>query len=539
MRIRLILSKALVFLFVVLLLTLALQQARSQDIFGTINGTVTDTSGAVVPKAKVTITNEATQISRTVTADDKGYYVATDVPVGTYTVTVDMDKFKTIKKTGNVLVAGGHLTVDVKLEVGAVTETVEVTATGVALNTSSAEVSRTVGSKELLSASLNERNYVQLITLMPGAVLTTFDQTTLTTGQAIAPANINGLRTDGNLLTVDGGYNLDSGSNGTQLNNVGINFIHEVTIETSNYSAEYGRSAASSVNVVTNSGGNQFHGDLFEYGRNNDFDAKPAFSTLQELRFNDFGGDLGGPIIKHKLFFFGGIEWKRLVLPGDGPPKSLTLPTSPELIGNFADTGLTLKAQGTVTAASGCIGSYSGGPKDTNPLDFVPNTVTGTGTAINPSCITSGGKAIANIYNLMETPGASPESAATFTNAATANNATFAPVTPQNWQEAILRLDYIPTDNHSLYIRGLQDHLLLVDPFGPFSPGGALPTSPQLRIRPGYGVQVGDVWTVSPHLVNEAKFNVSWNQQRIPEVVPGLVESSGSRLSARYATCAC
>ncbi|HLW99839.1 MAG TPA: TonB-dependent receptor [Candidatus Acidoferrales bacterium] len=517
MRLRLILSKALLFVFVVLVLTVALQQTQSQDIFGTINGTVTDIDGKIVPGAKVTITNEETQISRPpITANDKGYFVASDLPVGTYTVTVDLDKFKTVKRTGNVLVAGGHLTVDVKMEVGAISETVQVSGTGVALETSSAEVSRVVDSKEIQRAALNERNYVQLITLLPGAVLTAFDQTTLTTGQGIAPANINGLRTDGNLLTVDGGYNLDSGSNGTQLNNVGINFIHEVNIQTSNYSAEYGRSAASSVNVVTNSGGNQFHGDVFEYGRNNFFDAKPAFSNKVELRYNDFGFDLGGPIIKRKLFFFGGVEWKRLVLPGDGPPKSLTLPTSPELAGNFADTGLTLKAQGTVTAASGCIGSYSGGATDTNPADFVANTATGTGSAINPSCITSGGKAIASIYKLMETPNGSPESATTFTNLPTPNNATFAPVTPQNWQEAILRLDYHPTDKHSLYIRGLQDHLVLVDPFGPFSPGGALPTSPQLRIRPGYGIQLGDVWTASANVVNEAKFNVSWNQQRIP-----------------------
>jgi outer membrane receptor protein involved in Fe transport len=534
-RNRLILRKALLFVFVVFVLTLALQQARSQDIFGTINGTVTDNDGKIVPGAKVTITNEATQISRPpITANDKGYYVASDLPVGTYTVSVEMDKFKTIKKTGNILVAGGHLSVDVKLEVGVMTETVEVNGTGVALETTSSEVSRTVGSKEIQGASLNERNYVQLITLMPGAALTAFDQTSLTTGQSIAPANINGLRTDGNLLTVDGGYNLDSGSNGTQLNNVGINFIHEVNIQTSNYSAEYGRSAAASVNVVTNSGGNQFHGDLFEYGRNNDFDAKPAFSNKVELRYNDFGGDIGGPLLKKKLFFFAGVEWKRLVLPGDGPPKSLTLPTSPELVGNFGDTGLTLKAKGTVTAASGCIGSYSGGASDTNPADFVPNTTTGTGSAINPSCITSGGKAIADIYKLMETPGASAESATTFTNLATANNATFAPVTPQNWQEAILRIDYHPTDNHSLYIRGLQDHLVLVDPFGPFSPGGALPTSPQLRIRPGYGVQLGDIWMATPHVVNEAKFNVSWNQQRIPPTGNLWQQSTYGFTSANY-----
>jgi hypothetical protein len=515
-RVRFNLSRILAVVFGLFLLTLAVHSVNAQDIFGTINGTVTDKSGGVVADAKVTITNEATGLSQTIEANDKGYFVAESLPVGTYTVTIDQDKFKTSKKTGNVLVAGGHLTVNATLEVGATSEVIEVSATGVSINTTSAELSRTVDANEIVTRSLNERNYVELITLVPGAVLTSFDQTAFTTGMSIAPANINGVRTDANLVTVDGGFNMDSGSNGTQLNNVGLDFIQEVNVQTSNYSAEYGRSFGSSIDVVTKSGGNKFHGTLFEYARNQDFDAKPAFSPKLELRYNDFGGDVGGWIVRKKLFFFGGVEAKRLVLPGDGPAKTLTLPTSPELVGNFADAGVTLKAQGTVTAASGCIGSYSGGAGDVNPADFIPNTSTGTGTALNPTCISSGGKAISNIYKMMETPGATPESAAAFTNAATANNATFAPVTPQNWSEYIGRLDYHPNDAHTIFFRAIYDHLILVDPFGPFSPGGALPTSPQLRIRPGYSFQLGDVWTVNSHLVNEAKFTVAWNKQRIP-----------------------
>ena len=516
MRVCSKLASVLAVVFGLLLLTIAVLPAHSQNIFGTINGTVTDKSGGVVANAIVKITNEATGLSQTIKANDKGYFVAESLPVGDYTVTVDQEKFKSTKKTGNTLVAGGHLTVDVTLEVGATTEVIEVTATGVTINTTSAEISRTVDAKEITTRALNERNYIQLATLVPGAVLTSFDQTAFTTGMSIAPANINGVRTDANLLTVDGGFNMDSGSNGTQLNNVGLDFIQEVNVQTSNYSAEYGRSFGSSINVVTKSGGNQFHGTLFEYARNDAFDAKPAFAPKPELRYNDFGGSVGGYIIKKKLFFFGGVEAKRLVLPGDGLPRQLTLPTSPELIGNFADSGVALQARGTVTAASGCIGTYSGGASDVNPADFVPNTATGTGTALNPACISSGGKAIANIFKLMATPGASPESAAAFTNAATVNNATFAPITPQNWSEYIGRVDYHPNDAHTIYFRALYDHLILVDPFGPFSPGGALPTSPQLRIRPGYSFQGGDVWTISSHLVNEAKFNVSWNKQRIP-----------------------
>ena len=486
---------------------------RSQDIFGTINGTITDASGAVVPGAKVTVTSEETKVARTVRADDKGFYVVADLPVGRYSVTVEQDRFKTTKIVGNALVAGGHVTVNATLAVGAMSETIEVTGTPVAVNTTSGEISRTIETKEVQGAALNERNYVELITLIPGAAVTSFDQTAFTTGQSIAPANINGQRTDANLATVDGGYNMDSGSNGTQLNNVGIDFIQEVNVQTSNYSADYGRSAAASINVVTRSGGDHFHGSLFEYVRNNDFDAKPALSQKLELRYNDFGGDIGGPIFKGKLFFFFGIEAKRLVLPGDGPAKTLTLPTSPELIGNFADSGVTLAAKGTVPAT--CIGNYSGGASDTNPADFSASG-TGKGTALSPACISSGGKSVANIYKLMETPGASPESAELFTNLATANNATFAPVTPQDWEEDLVRVDYHPTPNHLDYFRSIHDHLQLVDPFGPFSPGGALPTSPQLRVRPGYSFQVADVWTATPSLVNEAKFNVSWNKQRIP-----------------------
>src|SRR2546425_12399559 len=119
-----------------------------------------------------------------------------------------------------------------------------------------------------------------MISLIPGAALTTFDQTTLTTGMSTTAASVNGNRADGNLFTVDGGFNLDGGSNATQLNNVGIDFIREVAIQTSNYSAEYGRNDGASINVVTRSGGNSFHGGGFEYVRNDRFDATHVGSKM-------------------------------------------------------------------------------------------------------------------------------------------------------------------------------------------------------------------------------------------------------------------
>jgi hypothetical protein len=469
--------------------------AIGQDIFGLIAGTVTDATGAAVPHAKVTITNQDTRLERIVICDDRGYYVAPQLSVGTYQVAAEAKGFKKITQIGNDLVAGGHLTVNLTLQVGAVTETVEVHTTRETVNTISGEISRTIDSEQVQDLALNERNYVQLVSVIPGAALTTFDQTTFTTGMSTAAANVNGLRTDGNFFTVDGGYNMDSGSNGTQLDNVGIDFVREVAIQTSNFSAEYGRNDAASVNVVTKSGGDSFHGSLFEYVRNDIFDATNAASKLlpptpgsprkPPLRFNDFGWSVGGPIKRGKLFFFAGQEWKKLRLAANA--QNLTLPTTAELAGDFSHSGVTLKTP--------------------------PNAPLGcsiVGNVMSPQCITPNGQAIANVYALME------KQAAAFGNTDTGNNTTFQPNNPQNWREDIIRIDFHATDSQSLYFRYLHDDLNLIDAFGTFNNANSLPTTPTNRIRPGYGYQGGHLWTISPHLINEAKINISWNKQRIP-----------------------
>lgn len=471
--------------------------ARAQDIFGVLSGTVTDSTGALVPGAKVIITNQATTRAREVVSNDSGFYTAPQLPAGSYTVTATKAGFKEYRISGVDVSAGGRPTVNLTLEVGAATESVTVLATGAALNTTSAEISSTVNSQQVQSLALNERNFVQLTTIVPGAATTNFDQSSATTGMSIQSATINGLRNDQNLFTVDGGYNMDSGSNGTQLNNVGIDFIHEVAIQTSNFSAEYGRNAASSVNVVTKSGGDQFHGGGFEFVRNQIFDAVNPASKLNltppvhlnkirpPLRYNDFGWDVGGPILRGKLFFFGGEEWKRLRIAANA--QNLTVPTTAELGGNFTDTpGI--------------------------PLVTPPNAPAGctiTGNVLSSQCITTDGKAMAAVYALME------KQASAFSDTPTSANATFQPNNPQNWREDIIRIDYHPSAQHSFYFRYLHDDLKLIDGFGTFTPGG-LPTTPTTRVRPGYGYMLGHVWMISPKLINEAKFNASWNKQRIP-----------------------
>ena len=469
--------------------------AVAQGIFGRISGTVTDSQGAVVAGVRIRIVNEETKLERATTTDANGYYVASDLPVGVYSVFAEQFGFKTVKKTGNDLVAGARMSVDLSLVVGEVSQRVEVAATAETINTTSGELARVIDSNQVRTVALNARNYMQLLSLTPGTALTVDDQLSLTTSLAINNQSVNGNRPDSNALSVDGGFNMDSGSNASQVNNVGIDFIREVAIKSSNFSAEYGRNSGASVNVVTRSGGDGYHGAVFEFIRNDKLDAKnPAPGALKTpLRFNDFGWDFGGPIKRGKLFFFAGEEWKRIRL--TATPQSRTVPTAAELTGDFSallalPTPVQLHEPGKPST-----------PIPGNRLDLDPNTP-----------LTTDGIAIAKIYSTM-TALASGVSPATIP---TALNATFQPNNPFNWRQDLVRLDYRLNDKHSLYGRYLHDNFDLVDGFGTFVDGGVLPTTPTHRLRPGYGIQLGETWLITPRIVNQAKINASWNGQRIP-----------------------
>jgi len=177
---RHVVLRTLVFLTMSMLFPLSVQLAGAQDIFGRISGTVTDQTGAAVPKAKVTKTNQETKIERTVQTDDAGFYVAPVLPVGTYKVSAEEKGFKTISKSGNDLSAGGRLTVNLTLQVGEASEKIEVSTNAETVNTISGEISRTIDSEQVQNMALNQRNYAQLVSLIPGAALTAFDQTAMT-----------------------------------------------------------------------------------------------------------------------------------------------------------------------------------------------------------------------------------------------------------------------------------------------------------------------------------------------------------------------
>jgi hypothetical protein len=453
-----------------------------QTSFGRISGSVTDPTGAAVAGAQVVITNTETKQSRTVVTDNAGFYVATNLPIGPYSVGVEQQGFKRQERSGFALVADGRVTANFHLELGDVTQNVEVvTAAAETLNTVSGELAHVIDTRQVDNLALNGRTYTQLMTLVPGASVTNPDQFAVTTSLSATNQTINGNRSDSANLTVDGAFNLVAGSNGSLMNNVSPDFVQEVKVQTSNFSAEYGRTSGPAFNVVTKNGTNQFHGAAFEYLRNDALDARNYFAPQKTpLRFNDFGYDLGGPILKDKLFFFVGEEWKRLRQ--TATPKRVTVPSLAELSGNFA------------------------GQK---PI-FLPGTKTAFANNVIPAnLITPDGQAIANVYRLMSQQGSS------FVDSATSNNLTLAPSNPLNYREDLVRLDYRLNDKHSIYGRWIQDQNQLVDPYGTFS-GSGLPTTPTLRQRPGESFLVAETWVPTPTIVNEARANASWASQHIP-----------------------
>ena len=283
----------------------AAMPAPAQTIAGQISGTVVDASRGRLPRVTVTVIHEGTLATRTTVTDDQGGWVITNLLPGTYTVEAALEGFKKTRRAGFILNADGRLTADMTLDVGGTTAVVEVVAmAGEAVNRTSGEIARTIVGAQVRDMALNGRNYLQLASVIPGAALLNDDFPDLTTSLSTIGQSINGSRGVSSSLLVDGGINLDSGSNASQINNVGVDFIHEVKIQTSNFSAEYGRQAGAAINVITRSGSNRFAGTAFQFLRHDGLDAPNYFSPLgadgqrikQRLRFYDYGGAFGGPI---------------------------------------------------------------------------------------------------------------------------------------------------------------------------------------------------------------------------------------------------
>ena len=298
-----------------------------------LSGIISDPSGLAVPHAKVTVKGQATGVTRELTSNREGLYSIPALPPGPYDLTVEATGFKSVHQNGIVLEVDQRARLDFPLSIGIATESITVEGGAQLLNTSDSSVSTVIGNRFVENMPLNGRSFSSLIDLTPGVALTpanTYEQ-----GQF----SVNGQRPDANYFTVDGvSANMGNAGNGGLLyqsgggqlpstnafggtsNLVSLDALEEFRVQTSTFAPEYGRTPGAQISVVTKSGTNAFHGTAFEYFRNDKLDANDWFANAKglarpELRQNDFGGVLGGPIRKDKLFFFGSYEGLRVRQP--------------------------------------------------------------------------------------------------------------------------------------------------------------------------------------------------------------------------------
>ena len=289
---------------------------------GALTGTVTDPSGGVVPSATITLVNSATGQTQTTTTASNGVYRFSLLPPGTYSVKVSAQGFKTAQSQSITVNVTETPVQDVKLEVGDTAQQVTVSGEAVALQTETAAVGTLVESKILTSIPLTTRNYTQVLSLSSGAVTSVNNAANL--GRGSQDANVNGQGASANNYQMDGAdannWTINTATDGNnEYGGISIpnpDALAEFKIQTSQYDAGYGRNAGANVNVVTKSGGNDFHGDVFEFVRNDIFNANDFFRNelgqpRAVLKQNQFGGTFGGPIKKNKLFFFGSYQGTR------------------------------------------------------------------------------------------------------------------------------------------------------------------------------------------------------------------------------------
>jgi hypothetical protein len=333
---------------VVCLFLFILGSAAFAQSTGSIVGTVTDPSGAVVPACKVTVTETETQLTRETVCSEMGHYVVASIRPTTYSLTVETQGFRTYTQKPIVLQANQSLTVDVVLKVGETTDTVVVEASAQQVDTTTATIAEVVDQTRINELPLDGRNPVQLISLVAGTAWAPPNRArqglTMPVDVEIAT---NGAR--GNQIS----YQLDGANNSDGLTNVNAPFpfpdaLQEFSVQTANYSAQFGKNAGAAVNGVTKSGTNQLHGDVFEYVRNYDMNAGDwATGAVDSLKRNQFGFTVGGPVFIPKLydgrnrtFFFLGYQGTRIA--NVVPTQQGYVPTVAEMNGDFSQSGTTI-----------------------------------------------------------------------------------------------------------------------------------------------------------------------------------------------------
>jgi hypothetical protein len=450
---------ALLALCVALLAGTALGQTTTGSIFGT----VADQTGSVVANATITATDVATGISRTTQSNASGNYLFPSVLAGDYTVVAQAKGFGTETEKGLHVDVNQSANATFKLAVGSESESVTVTSGSTLVDTRESQLGETVDQKRIEDLPLNGRDVYSLVQLVPG--ITSYSAQTAGGNQYGTTFSVNGTRTNQDSFYLDGAFD-------TSLFITGGNLIpnpdalQEFRLLTNNFDAEYGRFPGGVVNVITRSGGNAFHGAVYDYFRNSALNLKNYFNTtITPLKQNQFGGTFGGPIIHHKAFFFGSYEGLRIVTPTIIASQSLSTPTPAEAMGNFS--ALNPKQYPMISAG-------------------VPYSCNGVQGVICPNLLDPVAQNI-----LKSVPMADPASGLTPQQSASGNTSA---------NQYLIRIDYQVTPNHQVsgtFFQSLSNHT---------NPGqggnqilaysGGVTTDNQTNVA------LSDVWTISANKLN-------------------------------------
>ena len=471
----------------------------AQSDLGRISGFIKDPSGATIANAKVTVQNKS-GVERQTTTNDSGYYVITNVPPGLYMMIAEAAGFQKYETTNNKLDPGANLVIDVTLTVGSASQTIEVSASAVLLQTESAAVQKDVTREQIDALELNGRNPIFMANLVPG-----------TRGGNVAglsfnftqgPSNINGSRNPENLITYDGAPATRTRSNGTSLGAADLDSTQEIQILTADYAAEYGRTSGGQIRIITKSGSSDFHGSAYEYIRNTAFNANSwtRNHTLGQnfappFHYNQFGYNIGGPLYipgkfnsgKNRIFWYWGQEWVRYRFTDSN---SLTVPSLLMRQGDFSEL---LNSSNFFFNKVVIINDpKTGQPFPGNKIPACPQPV--------GSCATPNGLGILNAYP-----------APNLTTPNGTQNWYMTALHPQNQRKDTIAVDINLTSKQRLQFRRNSYAFWEYQPLD----GGSGET-PKYFNRPNQTNSLDYVWTVRPTLVNETLATFSLDRVYIP-----------------------
>lgn len=503
-------KKTLSSIFIALTICLCLSGlAIGQETSGTIVGSVVDSNGAAVANAAITVSSPTTGFSRSYTTNDDGTFTATLLPPGNYTLTIETSGFKKYVQDNIQISVNDRRPVDIVLEAGGVTEVVNVTAENTVIQESPTQQSLIDGT-QIRQLPLNNRHFASLATLAPGVTSSNAAQIGFG-GLSVVSLSINGGRTSAINWLVDGSRNVDTGSNLTLLTVPSVDAIQEFSVLTSNYAPEFGRNGGGVINVVTRQGTNEFHGNLYEFVRNDALNARDPFLVTaipglgspsdpvfkQPLRYNNFGGTIGGPVYflnfgegvpalykgHNRTYFFFSQEFRRF--------RSASIP-----VGTVA----------TVAQRNGIFTTRIADPQSGLPCNATIQTGCFPNNTIPQNRINPNARALL-AYILPPNEGTNQ----------------FRRITPVagNFRQSIFRFDHSFTSNINFMARYIRDDLSRNDPGGnifqdPFVlsnvAGTLFPNAAAAQsTTPGKNLVLSLKFGVSPNVINEVAFDYAYN----------------------------